>query len=99
MGYNLTNMTDGMNPVNLLTGINTESGGLFGVMLLVVSMIVVMFISYYRLLEIKPALIIGSFVGVIIGLLSWTLGFLKLEIVLVPIGMLVLTILLSKLMG
>ena len=99
MVYNLTNMTDGMNPVIMLSGINVESGGLFGVMLLITSMIVVMFISYYRLLELKPVIIIGAFSGVIIGLLLWTLSILKFEIVLIPVGMLVITMLLSKLMS
>ncbi len=99
MSYNLTNMTDGMSPVNLLSGLNVESGGLFGVMLLVTSMIVIMFISYYRLLDLQTSIIIGTFAGIIIGLLSWTLGILKLEIVLIPVGILVITILLSKLMS
>lgn len=92
MTYNLTNMTNGMNPVNIIMGINAESAGLFSLTLLMTSMFVLVFIIYYQTGSIQTSTIIASFAGLLLALVLWTMGIVGFKTLLIPTILLIITL-------
>lgn len=94
--YNMTNLTNANTMVEYFTGINqiTEPSGLLtSILMLVMFIIILMVFSNYPK---KVVLLADSFIMTIIGVFFFIMGFIKLNILIVPILVLLVSIFLYK---
>lgn len=89
--YNLTNLTNSNTIVEMTTEVNTLSGGLF-----IVSIMLILFVAYlviFKKQNFKPVLVAGSFFMTILSIMAFTFGWIGTEVLIVPIILLLASIL------
>jgi len=87
MTYNLTNVTNANTMLDLATGANQLSGGTLAIS----SLLLIFIISFLgaKTYDTEVALIISSFVTSIIAILLFIIGWIGVEILVVPLVLLV----------
>lgn len=85
MAYNITNITNSNNILEMMTSVNTLSGSFFGIFILV-SAFLVQFVLLKRVEDdTKAVLVVNSVLCVIESALLWNIGLLDVYILIYPI--------------
>lgn len=91
MAYNLTNVTEANDFAGVFGGINQASGGLLSVLVLSLIYILV-FIIFKDKYDTKAIFLANNIFITIIGALFWAAGYISLQILLIPIGLVSISI-------
>lgn len=92
MTYNQTQYNWGTSFNDLLLGINSSTNGLFSIIFLFLIYFII-FVSFKSVYDTKIVFLISNFATTIIGVLFLIAGYISLNILLVPIGLLAISIL------
>lgn len=83
MSYNITFMETGTNLLDVIQGLNNSGAGYFGaIILLVVAMITFIAMKNF---DTRAAVLSSSFITSVVGLFLFMLGFIGIEIFIIPV--------------
>jgi len=83
--YNDTNATEGNNVLDMVQGVNQESNGLFGIVLLATVFFMLLIVFKRNEMDIRDVFVVDGFISTIIAILMWGLQLLAWYSVIYPL--------------